>query len=92
MNNLEYQKIDSAEAENELINYAFSYEIINANENKFAIKIVDEIHNEEYTLGDFYQSYDEAYQAIKRFNIKLKEFYELSDEILAELTDNIIGR
>ena len=92
MNGLEYQKINSVEAENELVNYSFSYEIVEVDESQFAIKVFDEIHDEEYTLGDFYPSYDEAYQAIQKFNSKLEGFYESSDEILSELTDHVIER
>lgn len=88
--NLEHQKINSVEAENELVNYSFSYEIVNVDSDQFAIRIIDEIHGEEYTLGEFCSSYDEAYQAMQKFNSKLEEFYSLSDEILSELTDYTI--
>lgn len=75
-----------------MVNYSFSYEIVNISNDKFAIKVFDDVRGEEYTLGAFYSSYEEAYQAIQKFNAKLEEFYELSDEILSDLTDNVIER
>lgn len=92
MSDLDYQKINSVEAENELVDYSFSYEIVEVDESQFAIKVFDDVRGEEYTLGAFYSSYEGAYQAIQKFNAKLEEFYELSDEILSDLTDNIIER